>query len=261
MNYHRTGRKFTLTLRTQDGIFNNNLYGQASTYDWVVNWRNIMPADIPPNSTFLCKHSFKESTNFGAFLRDLGNTVRRSFLLSSNLPSYSSFTNSYVSINDILVANPNASMPGYLNTMYEKDRCTTATYGPTTGVYFNTWLSGFTAIGNYTCDPHEFEVFSPESNNHITIFINEMIPVVPTFTDLDNFPAYFGYSLTNGNKDKLIPTYPGNATNNVLPQFWAIYPQENDGEPTGISQVIFNAYGATGDHVFEFELVTKYQEE
>jgi hypothetical protein len=243
-NYRHTNRKFTLVLRTQDATAQTiNLNGTNSMLAWSnVPWPSLIPQDIPPNSTFLCTHTFTESMGYGG-IRDYSNTMRRPFALVSPMCAYSQFSQ----FTQQGTNNGLYTQGGYMNIMEEdigevinSGNAYAAAAGP-----FGADVDGYTSSARYHCKPKTFEVFAPENYRHLRIFFAELQdpPTLAQYTAPS--PLYFGTNYQAGG----IVLPAGQA---LLPQFGWLSPNGD-----GNTYTIRPWYIPQGAHVFEFELVEK----
>ncbi len=263
MNFGKTGREFTLSLRTDDAVSTDPLLpsnitsGQPYSSTWKVRLRELFPADIIPNSVYTCTHSFQEATGYGSFLRDLGNSCRQTFVLSSNLPRYSSYSYNFHEVQGdpfgILVDNSNSVTfnNGYINTMSEPISAGNIQFYVTI-IPYNTYMSGYLNNALYCSPPNTFEVFSPENFNEISIYYHPSRPG-PTYQDLCTDPSFFGFGLTSSADPTVTLEY--NYTPSVLPPFWGV--QQNidpdNNRPDGTNSLVpVNA--PRGVHTFKFKL-------
>lgn len=239
MNYIRTGRKFTYAVRTEDayartgGVTQNSL--GETTMTWPVNWKNIMPTDIAPNSTFICTHRFEEGTGGTGIPRDTVNYVRRGFNIFCNLPSYAAASDYNVNVpGDVLgtvLNTPDGAKRGFINMMTERNLA----YFLANNAYGNGHpLVVYYFAGIYFCPSQEFEVFSPENHASISITYGE----VSNPLTLAQIQASVLYGVNTP-----FVTYPGGQ---VLPQFQYVD-----------SNQVIQADALLGTHIFEFELVAK----
>lgn len=253
MNYSPTHRKFTLALRTVDAYANDNVRTDGTTgettFSWNINWRSIIPSDIEPNSNYICTHHFSEHQDF-ALYRDLLNDNRRDFNLISNITKYSHVTgyNQTTPSDDPAynTRNNGALLNGFLNIMTEKDR-TFTTYNTTSGGVEG--LQTMICLGKYSCAPRKFEVMNPEQYPQITIMIKEMGNPITYETIITN--TYYYNQNDQDDPPNIVSQY-----GNVLPQFYYL------GFPGGLEEPLpVTAYDLLGTHVFEFELMDKYNSE
>lgn len=269
MNFEETNRSFTLALRVCDAI-QTRLPNQQIVLEWrSLPWGDILPVDIPPNSTFLVKHTFRESTECNGKADQYYNNFRSRNLFcnichnskatnvwNTNGLSAQFFTQQAPSNTNALTFpdntknNPVGSMQaGFLNVMHRNIYSSLATAGTT--------YTSFKQVngGSYYCEPKWFECFSPENYSSIFMTFCDDVPV-PTVADMNCTAAqagqavgklYYGIATVGNFPTTAAAGIPNGG--NFLPSFYQIY--ENSGAFVG-------DFGPPmGTHVFEFKLVSK----
>jgi hypothetical protein len=272
----KSNRKFTLALRTCDAINVTSQTSAPSTSTWPnIRWQDLIPADIAPNATWLCTHTFEEQMTM-PFPRDLGNTNRRSFALTTNLSARSLLSNvtsntasqnnvsgyNYINYNNTNPPTPDIPpapgnfTPGFLNTMEEEDMFPLNTFllaGSQTGIS-NAYTGNINALwakGRYKSRPHTFEVFSPGLHKDLRISYTEIgIPL--TYLDITASSGFY-YNPPNPGTSKILRA-TGAGTSNILPQFYTLAffsSGVNIVQPLSVP---------LGVHIFEFELIYRDQD-
>ncbi len=257
MNYVRTNRKFTYAVRNEDaywrtgGVIQNGL--GETIMSWPVNWKNIIPTDIQPNSTFLCTHSFKEGIDALPIPRDNANYIRRGFNIYCNLATYTSSSNYVINVPGSGGTTQNSSLQGLMNDQSNAQNGFINVMQEETNSYYtvnNAYglhdfpLVAYFQSGKYTAQPREFEVFSPENHSLIAIRYGEFYAPY-TLAQIQASGMYGSNSntLTYTGGTVGVNTFSGLGP---VAQFRTV-DTANNIDPAAL----------WGTHIFEFELVEK----